>query len=96
MNLGRDSWSGNHDRVRQLVYAGTRVQVCARLCNLDLGEEGRSRMEDFRGTKIEVLRDGDWYVARCLDVEIASQGRTADEARANLAEALELLLENDR
>ena len=48
------------------------------------------------GMKIEVSLDGDWFVARGVDIEIASQGRTADEARANLAEALELLLENDR
>ena len=53
-------------------------------------------MEELRGTEMEVLRDGAWFVARGVDVEMASQGRTADEARANLADALELLLENDR
>ena len=41
-----------------------------------------------------VTRDGDWYVARCLDVEVASQGRTIDEALANLREALELYFED--
>jgi predicted RNase H-like HicB family nuclease len=35
----------------------------------------------------------DWYVAQCLEVDAASQGRTIDEALANLAEAVELYLE---
>jgi predicted RNase H-like HicB family nuclease len=30
------------------------------------------------------------YVARCLEIEVASQGNTLDEARSNLVEALEL------
>jgi predicted RNase H-like HicB family nuclease len=41
-----------------------------------------------------VTPDGDWYVARCLDVEVASQGRTIDEALSNLREALELYFED--
>ena len=35
----------------------------------------------------------DWYVAQCLEVDVASQGRSIDEALANLAEAVELHLE---
>lgn len=42
-----------------------------------------------------VTRDGDWYVARCLEVEVASQGRTFEEALANLREALELYFEDE-
>jgi predicted RNase H-like HicB family nuclease len=42
-----------------------------------------------------VTRDGDWYVARRLDVEVASQGRTIEEALANLREALELYFEDE-
>jgi predicted RNase H-like HicB family nuclease len=34
------------------------------------------------------------YVARCLEVEVASQGETVDEALANLKEALELYFED--
>ncbi len=41
-----------------------------------------------------ITPDGDWYVARCLDVEVASQGPTIDEALANLREALELYFED--
>jgi predicted RNase H-like HicB family nuclease len=38
-------------------------------------------------------REEDWYIAQCLEVDVASQGRTIDEALANLAEAVELYLE---
>ena len=34
------------------------------------------------------------YVARCLEVEVASQGETVEEALANLKEALELYFED--
>lgn len=33
------------------------------------------------------------YVARCLEVEVASQGTSVEEALANLKEALELYFE---
>ena len=35
----------------------------------------------------------DWFIAQCLEVDVASQGHTIDEALANLAEAVELYLE---
>ena len=35
----------------------------------------------------------DWYIPQCLDVDVASHGPTIDEALANLAEAVELYLE---
>jgi hypothetical protein len=34
----------------------------------------------------------DWYVAQCLEVVVASQGQTIDEALANLTEAVGLYL----
>ena len=40
-----------------------------------------------------VTREGNWYVAQCLEVDVASQGKTADDALANLREALELHFE---
>jgi predicted RNase H-like HicB family nuclease len=40
-----------------------------------------------------VWREGIWYVSQCLELEIASQGETEDEALANLKEALELYFE---
>ncbi|HVB10029.1 MAG TPA: type II toxin-antitoxin system HicB family antitoxin [Bacillota bacterium] len=41
-----------------------------------------------------ITRDGEWYVARCLEVEVTSQGRTVQAAEANLKEALELYFED--
>ena len=40
-----------------------------------------------------VWREGNWYVSRCLEVDVASQGETEEEALANLKEALELHFE---
>jgi predicted RNase H-like HicB family nuclease len=42
-----------------------------------------------------VTHEGSLYVARCLEVEVTSQGATAEEALANLKEALELYFENE-
>jgi predicted RNase H-like HicB family nuclease len=41
-----------------------------------------------------VWREGDWYVSQCLEVDVASQGATEEEALANLREALELHFES--
>jgi predicted RNase H-like HicB family nuclease len=41
-----------------------------------------------------VTPDGDWYVARCLDVKVASQSRRIDDTLANMREALELYFED--
>ncbi|HEX6797985.1 MAG TPA: hypothetical protein VF116_09770 [Ktedonobacterales bacterium] len=38
-------------------------------------------------------REGDWYIAQCLDVDVASQGESEAEALDNLREALELYYE---
>lgn len=39
---------------------------------------------------ILVIKENKWYIAKCLDNSIASQGKTKEEALANLKEALEL------
>jgi predicted RNase H-like HicB family nuclease len=36
-----------------------------------------------------------WSVAQCLDVDVVSQVKTADEELANLQEALELYFEDE-
>jgi predicted RNase H-like HicB family nuclease len=41
-----------------------------------------------------VTHEGEWYVARCLQVEVTSQGETIEEALDNLKEALELYFED--
>jgi predicted RNase H-like HicB family nuclease len=40
-----------------------------------------------------IEREADGYVALCPELDIASQGDTVEEARANLKEALELFFE---
>jgi len=40
-----------------------------------------------------VWQETDWYVAQCLEVEVASQGETEEEALENLREAIELYFE---
>ena len=40
-----------------------------------------------------IQRDGEWYVALCPELDIASQGKTVEEARRNLVEAIELFFE---
>jgi predicted RNase H-like HicB family nuclease len=37
-----------------------------------------------------VWPEDEWYVAQCLDVDVASQGHTEQEALDNLADALSL------
>ena len=40
-----------------------------------------------------IHREGDLYVALCPELDVASQGETVEQARANLREAVELFLE---
>jgi predicted RNase H-like HicB family nuclease len=42
-------------------------------------------------------RDGEWYIAYCPEIPGANgQGTTKDEARASLADAIALILEDRR
>ncbi len=40
-----------------------------------------------------IEREGNQYVALCPEIDIASQGKSVEEARNNLQEALELFFE---
>jgi len=40
-----------------------------------------------------IEREGDGYVSLCPELDVASQGKTIEEARDNLREALELFFE---
>jgi predicted RNase H-like HicB family nuclease len=40
-----------------------------------------------------ITKDDDWYVARCPELSVTSQGKDVETARANLREAIELYLE---
>jgi hypothetical protein len=37
-----------------------------------------------------IWQEGEWFIAQCVQVDVASQGATEDEALENLREALEL------
>jgi predicted RNase H-like HicB family nuclease len=37
-----------------------------------------------------VWKEGNWYVAQCLELDVASQGETEEEALESLREALDL------
>ncbi|CAN5549896.1 hypothetical protein BH10PLA2_BH10PLA2_30470 [soil metagenome] len=44
-----------------------------------------------------IEHDGDWYIAYCPEIPGANgQGRTVDECRTNLADAISLILEDRR
>lgn len=42
-----------------------------------------------------IEQEENWYVAKCIDNNVASQGKTIEEALKNLREAIELYLENE-
>ena len=42
-----------------------------------------------------INKEGDWYVSWCPELDIASQGKTVEEAVSNLKEAVELYLEDE-
>ena len=48
-----------------------------------------------KGYHALVWREGGWYVARGVEIEVASQGKTRAEAVESLKEALDLLLEDE-
>jgi len=48
----------------------------------------------FKGT-IKIEPEENWYVATCLENNIASQGETIEEAMANLKEAISLYYEDE-
>jgi predicted RNase H-like HicB family nuclease len=37
-----------------------------------------------------IWQEDEWFVAQCAEVDVASQGKTEDEALENLQDALEL------
>jgi len=41
-----------------------------------------------------LTREGKWFVAHCVELGVVSQGKTIEEARANLKEAAELYIES--
>lgn len=46
----------------------------------------------YRSTVV-IIKEGKWFVARSVELGVTSQGKTVEEAKKNLREALELYLE---
>ena len=49
----------------------------------------------MRSLKFVVYRDGKYYVSQCLNADVASFGKTIDEAVSNLKDAVELYLRDE-
>lgn len=45
---------------------------------------------------VMIQKEENWYVAKCIDNNVASQGKTIEEAMKNLKEALELYSKNEK
>ena len=43
-----------------------------------------------------VWKEGEYYVAQCLNIDLSSFGSTREEALSNLDEAINLYLEDDQ
>ncbi|WP_447973877.1 type II toxin-antitoxin system HicB family antitoxin [Nitrospira sp. Kam-Ns4a] len=41
-----------------------------------------------------ITKEERWYVAHCVELGVVSQGKTIEEAKGNLKEAVELYLES--
>lgn len=64
------------------------------LPRLRLGSECELRYPYFMKLTAAIRREGPWWVAQCLEVDVASQGETVEAASNNLREALELYFED--
>ena len=49
---------------------------------------------NFRGTII-IKKEEEWFVTTCIENNIASQGKTINEATENLKEAIALFYEDE-
>ncbi len=43
---------------------------------------------------ISIIKENNFFVARCPDLGVTSQGETLEEAQANIKEAIELYIES--
>jgi len=49
-------------------------------------------MSQLDDVTVNIIREGDGYVALCPELDIVSQGKVREEALSNLIEAVELFL----
>jgi hypothetical protein len=43
-----------------------------------------------RNFSASIWQEGEWFIAQCIEVDVASQGETEESALENLRDALEL------
>lgn len=48
----------------------------------------------MRRFHVSIQKEGRFFVAHCLEPDVTSQGRTLEEAQANINEAIELYIES--
>jgi hypothetical protein len=65
------------------------TEICVTFCSLTLLKEGRDHNMKQTFTA-SIWQEDEWFVAQCVEVDVASQGKTEDEALDNLQDALEL------
>jgi len=56
----------------------------------------KSKTQLSSGLHALLWKEGNLYVSKCLEIEVASQGKTKEEAIFNLEEALSLKNSYDR
>jgi predicted RNase H-like HicB family nuclease len=88
------------------TWTSDQAAVQARRASLSDGKNGPAddRMAESQGGMLMkneftaiIEKDGSWYVAYCPEIPGANgQGKTKDEARENLGEAIQLILEDRR
>jgi len=63
------------------------------MINIKLGKIGENM-----SLKINVIvqKEENWYVANCIENNVASQGKTIEEALSNLKEAIQLYYEDEK
>ena len=47
----------------------------------------------MKNIKFKVYKEGDYYISKCLNIELSSFGSSIDESIVNLTEALNLYFE---
>ena len=45
---------------------------------------------------VAIMREEDWFIAKCVENGVTSQGESIDEAIENLKEAIELFYEDEQ
>ena len=86
--------------VVKLTVPRLRFRPQGRSCFLSLGVDyyTRKKVPIMRNEFTSVIeQDGDWFIGYCPEIPGANgQGRTVEECRADLAEAIALILEDRR